>query len=93
MIFGQHLCLPIYILLWGHSIGDLLCVYFVDGVQRQLHDEAVDRRVFIHLFYTVKNLNQDRQRQTDFIHGMYCTAQSVLWYQCDHSILLSLWTL
>lgn len=48
--------LPIYIFLWGHSIGDFLGVYLVDGVQRQLDDEAVNRRVLIHFFYTVKNL-------------------------------------
>lgn len=53
--------LPIDILLWGHGVGDLLRVYFVDGVQWQLHNESVHRRVFVHLFNSVKNLKKGKQ--------------------------------
>lgn len=30
LILSLCLCLPVYILLWGHSVGDLLCVNLVD---------------------------------------------------------------
>lgn len=60
LIFNLCVLLPIYILLWGHGVGDLLCVDLVDRVQGQLHDEAVDRGVFVHLCDAVKNLQRDR---------------------------------
>lgn len=52
--------LPIDILLRGHGVGDLLCVYFVDGVQRQLHNESVHSGVLVHLFNGVKNLKEGK---------------------------------
>lgn len=53
--------LPIDILLWSHGVSDLLCVYFVDGVQWQLHNESVHRRVLVHLFNSVKDLKEGKQ--------------------------------
>lgn len=56
LIFRLCSCLPIYILLWGHGVGDLLRVDLMGGVQGQLDDKAVDGRVLIHLSDAVKNL-------------------------------------
>lgn len=53
--------LPIDILPRGHDVGDLLRVYLVDGIQRQLHDEPVHSRVLIHLFDSVKDLKEGEQ--------------------------------
>lgn len=56
----SHVLSPVHILLWGHGVGHLLCVDLVNGVQGQLHDEAVDGRVLVHLCDAVKNLQTER---------------------------------
>lgn len=64
----NRLHLPINIFLWGHSIGHFLCVYWVDGVKRQLYDETMNRRVLIHCKYSLQDLKKNQQYQpSDYI--------------------------
>lgn len=54
---------PVYIFLWRDGIGDKFAVNGVNGVQRQLDNEAVDRLVFINGQDALQDLQDNRTEE------------------------------
>lgn len=54
---------PVHVLVRGNGVGDELVVHLVDGVQRQLDDEAVDRRVLVGRHDALQDLQDDRRQE------------------------------